>query len=128
MTTSYCALRETAQMPEILQAISESSDDYFPVVDANGDFVGTLGLHDVRALLSSQTLNELVIASDLAHTEIPHLEPGETVEAALEKFGPQGLDAMPVVDSGQQNKLVGLLRRDRVTAFYNRKLLERLRD
>jgi len=70
----------------------------------------------------------LVIASDLAHTEIPQLEPGESVERALEKFGPQGLDVMPVVDSKQQNKLVGLLRRDAVTAFYNRKLLERIRE
>jgi CIC family chloride channel protein len=128
MTTSYNALHESAQLPEILRTISQCSDDFFPVVDADGDFVGTVGLNDVRVLFSDQTLNELVIASDLAHTEIPRLDPGETVESALEKFGPQGLDAMPVVDSKQRNKLVGLLRRDAVTSFYNRKLLERIRE
>jgi len=128
MSREFTAIPEGAKLPEILRAISRSTDNHFPVVDKRGDFVGTIGLSDVRLLLSEQTLNQLVIASDLAHTEIPRLDPDESVESALEKFGPQGLEAMPVVDSRHRNKLIGLLRHDAVMAFYNRKLLKRIED
>ena len=53
---------------------------------------------------------------------------GETLESALAKFGPQGLEALPVVDQAREGRLVGILRRDSVTAFYNRRLFERLND
>ena len=65
---------------------------------------------------------------DLAHMEYPRIRPDETLEAALAKFGPQGLEAMPVVDATHDNRLVGILRRDAVISYYNRKLLERIQD
>jgi len=128
MNTELHAIPESARLPEILRIVSSSSDDHFPVVDARGDFIGTIGYQDLRQLLTGQVVSELIIARDLAHLDIPRLQPQESLESALTKFGPQGFEALPVVDEVREGRLVGILRRDSVTAFYNRRLFERLND
>jgi CIC family chloride channel protein len=128
MSEKFRAIPETARLSEILRTVSQSADDHFPVVDAGGNFVGTIGYQDLRQLLTGQVVSELIIARDLAHVDIPAVEPNESLESALAKFGPQGREALPVIDAAATNRLVGLLRREAVTAFYNRKLLERLNE
>jgi CIC family chloride channel protein len=128
MIRAFDTIPENARLPEILRTISRSEASHFPVVDARGCIVGTLGLQDVRRLLSGPMPGELIIARDLAHTDIPWLDADESLEVALAKFGPQGLEAMPVVEGADRDRVVGMLRRDAVTSYYNRKLLERISE
>ena len=86
-------------------------------------------MQDVRLLFSQSPPHEhLIIARDLAHTEVPWLAPEEPLADAMERFAPQGLHAMPVVDKKAGGKIVGMLRRDAVTAYYNRRLLDRISE
>lgn len=125
MNTDFDTIPENARLPEILKLISESKELHFPVVDQAGDLVGSLGFQDVRQLLAGPMPSELIIAGDLVHTDVLSLGPDDSLETALSRFDPQGLDALPVVDVANQNRLVGMLRRDAVTSFYSRKLLDR---
>lgn len=125
MSTEFDTIPENARLPEILKLISESKELDFPVVDEAGDLVGSLGFQDVRQLLAGPMPSELIIAGDLVHTDVLSLGPDDSLETALSRFDPQGLDALPVVDAANQNRLVGMLRRDAVTGFYSRKLLDR---
>jgi CBS domain-containing protein len=72
--------------------------------------------------------DHLIIARDLAHTDAPLLTPDMKLDEVVETFGPQGMEALPVVDPRAGDKLVGILRRDAVNAFYNKKLLERIAE
>jgi len=128
MSSEFCAIPENARLPQILQVVSQSTDDHFPVVDADGDFIGTIGYQDLRQLLTGKVVSELIIARDMAHLNIPHVTSGETLESALAKFGPHGWEALPVLDVARGGRLVGMLRRDSLTSLYNRRLLERLSD
>ena len=128
MVSTMDIIPENARLPEILKVISKSEAISFPGVDAKGDLVGTLGMQDVRQLLSGPMPGELIIARDLAHTDTPRLCEDESLEVALSKFAPQGLEAVPVVDASAQHRLVGMLKRDAVTSFYNRRLLERIEE
>lgn len=125
MTTTFDTIPESARLPEILELISKSNELHFAVVDQQGDLIGSLGFQDVRQLLSGPMPSELIIARDLVHTDVLSLGPDDSLETALTRFEPQGLDALPVVDAARQGRLVGMLRRDAVTAYYSRKLLER---
>jgi CIC family chloride channel protein len=127
MSTRLSPIPEDAPLPEVLRHISAGEGDIFPVVSAKGELVGTIGFQDVRRWLVERALDEVVVAHDLARTDVPVLDAGQDLETAMEKFGPQGFEALPVLD-GREGKLVGLLHRDAVTSFYNRRLLERLSD
>ena len=128
MTDRYDTIPEHARLPEILKTISTSHEDHFPVVDQSGQLVGTLGIQDVRQLITGQVPGDLIIARDLAHTEVPWLDQEERIEDALERLGPGGYEAMPVVDRKGGSRLVGILRREAVTSYYNKKLLDRIAE
>ena len=60
--------------------------------------------------------------------EVPWLDQEESIEDALERLGPGGYEAMPVVDRKGGSRLVGILRREAVTSYYNKKLLDRIAE
>jgi len=128
MVTSFDTILESAGVSEILKSISESSADHFSVIDHRGKLVGTLDFQDVRPIFTGTMPDHLIIARDLAHTEAPLVTPEMKLDEVVETFGSQGMEALPVVDPQAGDKLVGILRRDAVNAFYNKKLLERIAE
>ncbi len=57
-------------------------------------------------------------------TSIVTVTPEEDLNTALRKFTALNLDELPVVDSEDPGKLVGMLRRKESIAAYNRRLME----
>lgn len=92
---------------------------FYPVVNSTGKLEGILSLQDIRSLITKRGLEDLVIVKDVM--------PGytQTLTSALQKFGLQDVEALPVVDRENPKKLVGVLKRSDIITFYNRKLLER---
>jgi CIC family chloride channel protein len=129
-TVSEVMRREFESIPmyltlhEIFHRMETGSQTDFPVVDGDGHLVGTLSFQDIRRLLTSQEADMLIIASDIATTDSLTVQPDDTLAAAMDKFGLRDLDFVPVVEPGLNGRLVGILRRRDLTAYYNRQLIE----
>jgi CIC family chloride channel protein len=109
---------------EIVQLIATSRQNYFPVVDGEGKFVGIFSSDDVRSHLFNDTVWELAIARDVMTTRIVSVTPESDLNTALKRFTELNLDELPVVKSDNPHELLGMLRRRDVIAHYNEKLSE----
>jgi CIC family chloride channel protein len=110
---------------KLLPFLESSKESVFPVVDYKGDLEGTMSLQDIRNLITKRSLDDLVIVKDVVSSNPLTLFPDETLISALQKFGLQDVEALPVVERHNPKKLVGVLKRGDVISYYNRKLIEK---
>lgn len=101
--------------------MTASRQSYYPVVDKAGDFVGIFSLNDVRAVLDQQEVWELLVAADIARTEVLTLNPDETLADVSRKFASTSLEELPVVEG---RRLVGLISRRQLNNAYIRRMMD----
>ena len=70
----------------------------------------------------------MVIAQDIISPGTVVLKARDSLEDALKLFGQRDLKMIPVVTSEEPKKVVGVVRKDELTDYYNMRLLETLRQ
>jgi CIC family chloride channel protein len=111
-------------LAEVVKLVVNTHDDYFPVVDADGRFIGIFSAHDIREFVFDATVHNLAIAADLMTVEPICLTLDMDLHAALTQFDMKNLDELPVVAAADSGELIGMLRRRAITRAYNVKLDE----
>lgn len=127
MDTEFTTLACSAPLAEIFRRIEESDESYFVVVDTKGQLEGVLSFQDIRSVLSKQSLEFLVIAEDLVKRDTVTIGADDNLERAHQLFNMKDLRMIPVVDSGQNNRVIGVVRRERLIDYYNKQLIDTLR-
>jgi CIC family chloride channel protein len=89
---------------------------------------GVLSFQDIRNLLSEHTLDYLVIAQDLVAPDTLVLEESTDLEEAFGLFQKHDFLLIPVVASDDNRRVVGVVRRAELIDYYNKRLIERLRQ
>ena len=119
-----------ASMPlaRVFQTIENSSESYFVVVDGANRMKGVLSFQDIRSLLSQHSLDFLVIAQDLVKSDTLRVSSQDTLEQAYNSFGLSDLQMIPVVDNNDPDRVIGVIRRSDLISYYNKRLLDTLRQ
>lgn len=113
-------VRDTLPLARIVRVFARTTQHYFPVVDADGTMVGILSANDVRQMLDEHGASEIVIASDLATTDVVTVSPTHDLESALQKFVALDVEALPVVDPSAPGRVAAMLSRREVIHAYDR--------
>ena len=114
-------------LAKIFDLIEHSHESYYIVQDHVGRIKGVLSFQDIRSLLSQHVLDYLVIAQDLVKEETTVLHPDDDLEQAFKLFGVRDLRLIPITRSDQDEKVIGVLRRDDLIDYYNKRLIDTLR-
>jgi CIC family chloride channel protein len=94
-------------------------------MDGKLRFVGMLTYSDLRTVVAkADSLGPVVVAGDLASTEFERVTPDNHLRAALQRLAVRGSHHIPVVDSTDPEKLLGLISRQEIFALYDRELLK----
>jgi chloride channel protein, CIC family len=104
---------------------SETMQHYFPVVDQLKRLVGIFSSTDIRAILFSREIGNLVVMSDIATSDIILTTPSEDLNTVLQKFTIKNIDSLPVVSDEDHGILIGMLNRREVIAYYNEEVQKR---
>jgi CIC family chloride channel protein len=128
MDTRFETIPASTTLLDIFHTIEHSHESHFVVVDSNGDMKGMLSFQDIRNLLSKRTLDYLVIAQDLIAPDPVVLTAGDDLEKAHSLFGHQGYQLIPVVEYEGSRTVVGVVRRDNLIDYYNKRLIDQLRQ
>lgn len=115
---------EATTLAEIVQLLSRTHQHYFPVVNADGKMVGIFSDDDVRRYIFDETIWQLADASDIMVVKFLRVTPAEDLNSAMQKFTRLNIDELPVLDSHDSGKLLGMLRRKETIGAYNRRVLE----
>jgi CIC family chloride channel protein len=114
---------EGMPLQDIVHLLAENRQQYFPVEDAGGNFVGIFSADDVRRYLFDQTIWQLANARDVMTSRVVSVRPEDDLNTALNRFTELNLDELPVIDRKAPSELLGMLRRKDVIAHYNQTLL-----
>jgi chloride channel protein, CIC family len=115
---------EAMSLDEIVHTLAKTTQQYFPVVDANNRLVGIFSADDVRTWLYNETIWQLAVARDVMISKIVSVTPDDDLNTALERFTQLNLDELPVLDPDDPGQFLGMLRRKETIAAYNRRLME----
>jgi len=98
---------------------SKTKQHYFPVMDQDERLVGIFSSTDIREVLFSQEIEQLVVMQDIATSDIIVATASEDLNSVLRKFTIKNIDSLPVVKDDDHGILVGMLNRREVISFYN---------
>ena len=100
----------------------ETKQHYFPVVDQFKRLVGIFSSTDIRGVLFSRGIGNLVVMNDVATFDIILTTPSEDLNSVLQKFTIKNIDSLPVVSNDDHGILIGMLNRREVIAYYNEQI------
>lgn len=127
MDSQFETIAAATTLLDIFHVIERSRESYFVVVDRQGLMKGVLSFQDIRNLLSQHTLDYLVIAQDLVVPETLVLHADDDLEQAYNRFGQRDFLLIPVVERDNPRKVVGVVRRETLIDYYNKRLIDQLR-
>jgi CIC family chloride channel protein len=109
----------------LMDEMISSDHNQFYITTGEGALFGLVSIGDLRRILMHREgLEQVLLAEDLAHEQVPVCYPDESLSQALVKFEHSGFSELPVVEREPYRKLVGVLRYTEVFATYNRQVLD----
>jgi CIC family chloride channel protein len=104
-------LLETTTLPEIAERFLGSPNNYLPVVDKQYRLIGLVALQDLKEYLGAASDLTAVIAADIMRPRPPCLLPGQKLLDALPVLLASEQRNVPVVNSREENRLIGSMPR-----------------
>ncbi|MCF6246998.1 MAG: chloride channel protein [Desulfobacula sp.] len=112
-------VNENMPFSEFKKIFSSTKQHYFPVMNADGNFSGIFSSTDIREVIFTQHIEQLVVMRDIMTTDLIYTNASEDLNAVLFKLTQKNIDALPVVEKDNQGTLVGLIYRRDIISFYN---------
>ncbi len=126
MKDKYEYVHADAPFRKLLDLTVNSSHTNFFVVDQKNHLLGLISIQDIRKIIyDSDALEQLLVAHDLLNPIDHFVTPNDTLDLAMQAFGDAKIDELPVVDSEQQNHLIGTVIKSDVIEAYNKEVLKR---
>jgi CIC family chloride channel protein len=126
MRTDVKLVPRTLPLPEIIRTFLQTRSLYLYVGDEQGRFLGVIDIHDIKETFPEREIASVVIAEDLV-AEIPFVTPDESLTSVNEKLWFRDLGQLPVVDSPESRKFLGIVTRRDLLGAIDREVLQRNR-
>ena len=125
MEKEYESIGDNTGLEELIIKAQESTYPHFVVLNKKDELVGILSMRDLKNCLSEMDyLCELIVAADIMSKNIYTLVPDDTLETAFEVFEGKHISTLPVVDSRNKKKVLGILKKSNLILAYNEKILK----
>jgi CIC family chloride channel protein len=111
-----------ALIPQTARLIATKPDSLFPVVDTENRLIGVVQSSDVWAVFRSRKKWGALTAQDISRRVEIAVSPTDDLYKALRLCTLWQVSELPVVDSEQPNRLLGMIRHDEMIATYNERL------
>lgn len=119
--TNFCTVKPEETLYDLVNKISTSKRNIFPVVGENNLFLGLVYLDDVRSIMFKSELYHKITIKELISKPKEVVFLTDTMSEMMQKFNKSGLWNLPVVD---EQKYLGVVSRSNVFNNYREKLRE----
>jgi CIC family chloride channel protein len=125
MNSNVETMHEALPLGKMAQKISKSKFNSFPVLDDQNQLIGILSFNDYNEAIFDEHLKDLVVAKDLATTDLVTVSLDDNLWTALEKISSKDFAVLPVVSAQATNKLEGVVSRRDIIGAYNKAVLKK---
>ncbi|MCP4217085.1 MAG: CBS domain-containing protein, partial [bacterium] len=123
MTPDAPIIPESMTFSEFVPRLLAGQHPELLVVDSENRLVGSVGLDDIKMVIQeSENLASLVVAADVVNEELPFVLPDDNMDVVMHMFGRIGSDQIPVCDSHENKKVIGMVTRAMVIEAYNTRI------
>lgn len=122
--TNFKTVRPEDSLRDLVQIITKSSRNIYPVVDDENNLKGLVKLDDIRHIMFNQEMYDNTMVRDLMHTPEWTIESTDQMEEVARQFSESGRYNLAVLENG---KYLGFVSRARVFSSY-REMLKHFSD
>jgi CIC family chloride channel protein len=112
-------VRLDMNLKQMVDIISQSSRNLFPVLDDEGKLMGIVLLDDIRNIMFRPDLYKKMYVSKFMTTPPAIIQVGDTMESVMKVFDRTGAWNLPVVENG---KYIGFVSKSKIFNSYRRVL------
>jgi CIC family chloride channel protein len=113
------AIPEDLPFPDLVKLVTKSSDMYYPVVNQDAKLTGILSINDLREIIFEPGISKLILAKDVATTEVLRVFPEDTLQDALDKMSRINTDELPVVRPEAPDETIGMISKRDIISYYH---------
>ncbi|MEJ2729267.1 MAG: chloride channel protein [Deltaproteobacteria bacterium] len=118
-------IAEALPLLQMAEVISKSKFNSFPVLNAQNQLAGILSFNDYNEAIFNEHLKDLVIAKDLATTDLVTVSLKDNLYTALEKISLRDFAVLPVISDTDPLRLEGVISRRDIIGAYNKAVLKK---
>jgi len=119
--TNFTPVNINQSLRDLVEAITKSDRNVFPVIDDENNFIGVVTMPDVRKIIFKPELYDKVKIKDLMFIPDIIIDSNEQMSEIIKKFKNTGIYNLPVVKDG---KYVGFISRANIFSAYRQMLQE----
>ncbi len=106
----YNYVNVTDNFNQIVNKIIRGKGPEFPVLNNRHNISGVISIYDIKEyLFDKEFLQNIVIAGDIADFNFNYVTPDDNCAVAIEKMRKKDVEGIPVVDSQDNSKIIGML-------------------
>ena len=120
LETDFLPVRIDATLGELVEAVSKSERNIFPVLDSRGRFQGYVSLDDIRQDMFQTALYGERHVYNYMRTAPEYIHPDEAMDSVMRKFEKTGAWNLPVV--GEDRSYCGFLSKSKIFNAYRQEL------
>jgi len=118
-------IHENWTVGKMAEKISKSKYNSFPMLNAENKLAGVLSFNDYSEAIFDEDLKYLVVAKDLATTDIITVSSDDNLFDALGKITRKDFSTLPVVSPHDPTQLVGIVTRRDIIGAYEKAVLKK---
>jgi len=100
----------TDNFSKVVNTVITQPGSEFPVLNNKNEVLGMITMNSIKDyLFDRESLQNVLIAADIANTKFEALTEDDTCQTALDKMSRFHLDSLPVVESEKSKVIIGML-------------------
>jgi CIC family chloride channel protein len=116
---------EEWSLEKVSDKISKSKYNSFPMLNSDNKLSGILSFNDYSEAIFDEDLKFIVVAKDLASTDVVTVSTTDDLYTALGKISRYDYSTLPVVSPSDSKQLVGIVSRRDVIGAYEKAVLKK---
>jgi len=121
LETDFCTVPYNAKTSSMVNLITTSKRNLFPVLNDSGNLIGTIKLENIREILFDlENFNDIQVI-ELMNPPKCFIHVDDEMNSVMKKFDETGEWNLPVVD--KDNKYLGFISKSRIFSKYRDKLI-----
>ncbi|MFQ5957704.1 MAG: chloride channel protein, partial [Candidatus Brocadiales bacterium] len=123
MEKDFPHVNRDSSIIKMLRTLYKSRMDMIPVLDENGEFYGIVDFNEVRAVIHSEGLQDLLVVDDVTLHNPLTVTPSANLADVFTELGMLDINCLPVVSDENPKKLVGIVTRGSIVSRYREEII-----
>jgi chloride channel protein, CIC family len=110
---------EKMPLDQLIEVMANSQQLYFPLVDGVGRVTGILSINDIREVMFEESVQQLIVAKDVATPNVVRVFGQDSLQEALDKMVLLNVDELPVVKEETPDEIIAMISKRDIIGYYH---------